>query len=225
VLLSQTAEAPGLAGTSDETEASTIALMVNSKRRKYRGNKEKYIPQQETKQEAQSRFQSSISKSWKIAVGAITVTATILGLATGYLSLVSRVGVSPATSLDLRDPFSTPFVLSNDGQVGINNIDFTCKLLSVKTKTLVFDNLDFSSSSQISAMEPGEKSSVTCAFRRAFEMSEPVVSADIVISATFRPDYVPWSVKRELRFVAARDVTDILHWFPQPYSRTKSSKK
>jgi hypothetical protein len=62
---------------------------------------------------------------WVIALGVLSSIAA---------SLYLRVLVTPLTSLQPSNPFSTPFLLTNDGYLSIHAVEFSCGLNDVITK-------------------------------------------------------------------------------------------
>ncbi len=159
-------------------------------------------------------------------MGVITLLATSLGFVTGYLSLVPRISVSQTFALNPAAPFSAPFVVSNDGPLGINEISFSCLLLYVESSHRNrFIDVLLSDQLTIVGMEPGEKVTIRCPFERFVKLSEsdPIVRGDIVLIVEFRPDLVPWQVKRQLRFITLHGFDGRLYWYPQPYSRIGSN--
>ena len=51
-----------------------------------------------------------------------------LGIVSGYFGLLQRISVSQNEQLDPSDPFSSPFIVSNDGPLPIENVLFRCGL-------------------------------------------------------------------------------------------------
>jgi hypothetical protein len=141
----------------------------------------------------------------------------ILGVVTGYLSLVPRISVEQPELLDISNPFSTPFILSNDGPLGLNDVDFSCGLNQIENTlhTKVHDSR-VTGIARIIRMEPGEKASVPCEF--PFGPGPPLISADITMIVKFRPDFVFQRKSRYFRFMTAAAKDGTLRWFPEPSS-------
>ena len=58
--------------------------------------------------------------------------SSLVGIA-GFLFLVyPRISVSPGTSLDLNNPFQTPFILKNDGYLSIFDINYSLGIENVE---------------------------------------------------------------------------------------------
>jgi hypothetical protein len=165
---------------------------------------------------AATHAQATISKSWKIMAGAVTLLATSLGIATGYLSLLPRVSVSQNQPLDPANLFSAPFIVSNDGPLGINDVQILCDLQKVKTGTGGIENIAITSPGlHVDGMEPGERATFPCG--PPIKISPD--SADVIFVVEFRADFVPWRTKRYFRFVTMNGSGGQLFWYPQAYDR------
>src|SRR5579864_8182428 len=77
----------------------------------------------------QGRIRRTVSKSWKITAGLLTLLATILGVVTAILSLVPKISVSALEAQDPAIPFPAPFSVSNDSSLGINKVKMSCILI------------------------------------------------------------------------------------------------
>jgi hypothetical protein len=164
-----------------------------------------------------------LSRSWKIVVGAVALLATSLGIASGYLSLVPKVTFEQNQPLDPLDPFSTPFVASNDGPLGINDVQFDCwseNLNSLKKSHVGHIHIR-NPRRNLEGMEVGEKTTIPCEFSAAFELKSdnPLVGADIVLRTDFRPDFVFWHTYRDFRFRTLKGSDGRLYWYPFAWSR------
>lgn len=159
----------------------------------------------------------TISRISKWLVGGITLVATSLGIVTAYLSLIPRLSASPTQSLDLNNPFSALFIMSNDGPLGINDLDFSCHIYNVGSV------LDASVSAittrmniRSKRMEPGEKISAPCDPSPLIRVEGQLASADVAVVVRFRPDFVWWTKYRIFRFVTLKSSDGHLYWFPVP---------
>jgi len=150
----------------------------------------------------------------------ISLVATPLGIVTGYLALVPKISISQNLPLAPADPFSAPFVVSNDGPLGINNVRIFCQAIKVRAEAQNFQAESLKMQNfipPISGMEAGEKLSAPCWF--PIHTREPITEADIAFRITFRPDFVPWEAKREFRFVMTVGAEGKTYWYPEPYTR------
>lgn len=163
------------------------------------------------------QLRNTISKSWKLVGVAVTLLATSLGIVTGYLSLVPKISVSQNQPLNPNELFSTPFIISNDGPLGINNIDFVCWMRDIQVGASAIKNVGLTSPSlHAEGMEPGERATYPCGPTVSLH---PLTSADVVFEVKFRPDFVPWRISRRFRFVTMQTSDGQLVWYPQPFNR------
>ena len=78
-------------------------------------------------------------RAWHIAKRTAQISGTvigylaaILGIVTGYLALLQHVSVSQNEQLDPANAFSSPFIVSNDGPLPMENARFRCGIVDVK---------------------------------------------------------------------------------------------
>jgi len=136
--------------------------------------------------------------------------------------------VSQSQPLNPADPFSTPFIVADDGPLGINAIKFTCLLIDVETvhQNRFIDVGLLSEALSVDGMDPGEKATVPCVFRSFFGLSpsDPIAKGNVAMVVEFRPDFVPWRIRRKSRFMTLRASDGNLYWYPQPYSRLPATQ-
>jgi len=146
-----------------------------------------------------------------------------LGFATAYLSLIPRISVSQNQPLDVDDPFSAPFVVSNDGPLGINGLQFSCRIYNIETKGSKISNIETSMLLGAKQMEPGERATVPCDTMPMVPPKGPLVSGDLAVVVSFRADFTWWRKSRAFRFVAQHTPDGRVYWYPQPFSGPVSS--
>ena len=167
---------------------------------------------------------SSTYKNILAVIGqVIGYAAAILGLITGYVALIPRISVSQSQPLDVNDPFSTPFIVSNDGPLPLMNVKFSCAIRDlVDTKgdrATVGDQKGLGpeiTAPQLVSDEisPGERSTIPCA--SPFRFPTPLASGDVSIVVRFRIGYTFLPSKRISRFVTVKAADGHLYWYPQP---------
>ena len=146
-----------------------------------------------------------------------------LGFVTGYLSLIPRLSVVQDHPLDENNPFSTPFIVSNDGPLGINDLQFSCVLFNVRnTVGGGVSNVETSMALGGKRMEPGERATVPCD-TMPLVPTGILASADVAVKISFRPDFTWWRKLRAFRFVTYHASDGHLYWYPQPLSGPISS--
>jgi hypothetical protein len=140
--------------------------------------------------------------------------ATLLSLG-GYYTFVPRLSVSASSALNPSDPFSTPFILSNDGNLSIYAIKYSCELNLIETDTdIVFKNSRISNfTSQRTELEPSGKDTFSCPFSSVVGFSGPRVAiADVTLAVSFQT-YFNYPSKRTFRFVTETASDKKLYWF------------
>ncbi len=170
-----------------------------------------------------SPLRRNISKSVKMVGVGIGLLATSLGIITGYLALVPRLSVTQNQPLNLDDPFSTPFILSNDGPLGVNDAKFSCYVFHLASApagrlssgTSTIDEVGASQGLVAKRMEPGERATIPCSLQ-PFTLMNPVKTGDVAVQVDFRPDFVFWRQTRSFRFVTLKSSDGHLYWYPEP---------
>jgi hypothetical protein len=153
-----------------------------------------------------------------------------LGIVTGYLALLPRVSVSQNEQLDPSNTFSSPFIISNDGPLPMENVRFTCGIVDVKHEngpemvgdanfgTTFFVLKDKNGKPSVMnfgslEMMPGERSTMPSC---SYPWLNPIENADVGIVVDFRIGYSFFSTRRIFRFGTLKDSAGKLHWFPLP---------
>jgi hypothetical protein len=166
----------------------------------------------------------------QIAGTVIGFFAAILGIVTGYLALLPRISVSQNDQLDPSNTFSSPFIISNDGPLPIENVRFACGIIDVKHENgpEMIGDQNFGSrffvmhdkEGKIAGfnlgspeMLPGERSTIPSC---SYPWLNPVEYANIGIVVEFRIGYTPFPGRRVFRFGTLKDAAGKLHWFPFP---------
>ncbi len=123
------------------------------------------------------------------------------------------------TPLDVTDPFSTPFSISNDGAFSIYDVMFHC----------YFKNVALAGGSSISGIsveeavppiktiEAGEKANYKCLLSAPEAPSGS--RADIYVVASYQPKFLPYRIEKPYRFVMQQGSDKQWHWFQQPVAK------
>lgn len=153
-------------------------------------------------------------------LGTIGLLSAVLGIVSGWVALVPHVSATQTQPLNLSDPFSTPFIVSNDGPLAIRDVNFECYSFSIRTqgpppseiKNIGFVPMDAS----LLRMKPGERATVPCFF--PITSDDPLQSADVVLLVRFKIAFIPWlpCCENDYRFQTSRAGDKNLYWFPQP---------
>lgn len=151
--------------------------------------------------------------SWKVAV----TLATLLGIASGWVAMVPRISVSQTQALDPTDPFSTPFIVENQGPLPMMNVVVNCALGNTSAgawQMMMGDSDIFQMSPEQHFKEvlPGERGTIPCGYRFA----EKVNYSDVTLIVSFRVAFTLFHMERKFRFVTALGQDRNLYWFPEP---------
>jgi hypothetical protein len=147
----------------------------------------------------------------------------------GYHFFDPRMSISAATALNPSDPFSVPFVLSNDGNVSIHCVSYIWIFNSVESeKGTIFDHVEIRDSRYIRArLYPSEKDTFRCLFARNFaslRLYLPIKYADMILRVLYRPSFRFSQQSKYFRFVMQRSTDNQLYWFPQSLVFSEVSK-
>ena len=71
-------------------------------------------------------------RTFKIVVGTAILAAPLFGILTGLFWFVTSASVSQDVPIDLVNPFSTPFLINNDGNASINSVQVDCRVTDMK---------------------------------------------------------------------------------------------
>jgi hypothetical protein len=182
------------------------------------------------------RWGTSISYTWAITWAAIVGLSVILGVVGTVYALTPKIAVQPYGSLDPNDPFSVPFIITNEGTLPIHNVSSNYMVNNIKgvkvgeeenacdscPKIQGINGIGSESSDPISKIEAGEK---TPLFVGAMKLTRPngeiidtatASNAEIVITVKYRPDWIPWRQERHWRFVTVTNAEGQLVWVPVP---------
>ena len=185
------------------------------------GKAPKYIQERRMDQprsEAKPK-RSLIQAVVKGILGTIGLLSAVLGIVSGWVALVPHVSATQTQPLNVTDPFSTPFIVANEGPLGIRDVTFECFSFSIERQgppPALFQNMGFvPMDAFIKGMKPGERATVPCFFPVIFK--DPLQSADVVLIVRFKVPFIPWvPFENDYRFQTSRAGDGNLYWFPQP---------
>jgi hypothetical protein len=156
-----------------------------------------------------------------IALLVLLLAITLLGIAGAWLSVLPEISVSQTQPLNAADPFSIPFVVSNNGPLSVNSLNFTCVPINIETshQSRVIPSGFRSESVPINKLEPGKKAGFPCTFRKVlgfweFSPSQPMTMGNIDIFIEYRPAFVFWKITQQFQFATFPDRDHKLYWKP-----------
>jgi hypothetical protein len=180
------------------------------------GKTPKAIRDRRKEERPKKKSQDKPSPGWDWKFGAGIVLA-IAGLILGALGLQARPTVSLDQPLDPRDIFSSPFVISNDGALGLNDVDvysYVVRAVDVNGNVNQNQAVDHYAP-PAKRLDAGEKRTVP--FRSVAHDPNPLVSADVALIVDFTPSYLPfWNKERAYRFTTVVQANGRPRFVPQP---------
>jgi hypothetical protein len=161
-----------------------------------------------------------LKKLFKFIIGAAATLGTVMGTLAIIYPAISVTANDPLKSID---PFTALFIVSDDGSLPINSVNFECKINhAITSHENTFDSVGLKSSQfYLQNLSPGEKTSAPCPFNSTIKMSQDDIflSADINIIVNYK--VFSWPQIREFRFTLYRASEGKAHWYPQPASALK----
>jgi len=116
------------------------------------------------------------------------------------------------SALDPSEPFSTPFVVSNDYVLAATSVDVRCYLNALDFELNVrVRRVGARSIATISRIGPFDKQTVYCKPMMDFA-EHRLLRGDISITMHFRLPLYPWPVTKQARFVTAKAADGQLRW-------------
>jgi hypothetical protein len=155
-----------------------------------------------------NRTVGKISKGWRIALGVFGALAT---LPTLYAIYSPQVGLTPTPPAG-NSSLSAPFILKNEGQFSIHNIETTCAINHAQDVSegfimsgIMFDSL----TDNFKEIGSGEEVNVRCR-----DPNGQINVADVIISITYRPSFTFGRRTKRSRFVTRPAADGKMQWMP-----------
>ena len=156
-----------------------------------------------------------IDRPWRLIV-AVSVILTII---VSFLSLSPSIVVLPAQPLDIKDPMTTPFVVTNESLLPIHSVEILCGVNKVYSSKMT---------SGVESLSLGyakppisiilHKEQETFFIPPIFNFKAPIDTGDITVDISYRPDFLFWRKHHSIRFVTVKDSSGIVRWYPKPLS-------
>ena len=155
-------------------------------------------------------------RTFKIVVGTAILAAPLFGILTGLFWFVTSASVSQDVPIDLVNPFSTPFLINNDGNASINSVQVDCRVTDMKLgrSNEVRDVNSKDDIQPIADLRSGQQRAVSCSPH--VWVNSPIDSANVELLVSYRPAWAPWISKHKLfRFKTAKTSNGETHWVRQ----------
>jgi hypothetical protein len=172
------------------------------------------IPIQKKEQaKARTKKQTVFQKNRRVPRMIVGAVSFLIGIA-GFLFLVyPRISVYPGISLDLRNPFQTPFMIKNDGYLPLYNIKYS--LIAERMELVngtTFINSGGSINNTVDKLSPNKSSALF--MNRIFAMPPNFVKyARVFIHVTYRPFLMPFTFTEHIRFKTEINANGEYVWF------------
>jgi len=151
----------------------------------------------------------------------VLIVLAIVGFGITVLTVFPRISVSNLEAIDVLDPFSTPFLISNDGYLPLYNVEFLVAIRRLEriggggiTGTDDFQSKFTTPDFSAPIFRPTEKFSLYAG--RIVKAHNSVSFADIAIVIEFRPMLWPFRRSSQFRFVTQKGADGKLYWMARP---------
>jgi hypothetical protein len=144
--------------------------------------------------------------------------SAICGIVSFYYEFSPNVSVTPHVGFAGRNPLATPFVITNNSHLDLNNVSVTCIFPEVQYThghTLKRSRLNLESIESLS-VAAGESLTISC--EQLFGTDRELLSATAKINVTFKVFPYEWFriEHRTFLFDANRSENGNWFWLPQP---------
>ena len=144
----------------------------------------------------------------------ISVTILICTSLSGLMTFAPVLTVDVGAPLDPNNPFSSPFIVSNDMIVPLFGVTIKCKYDEVTFEGGgPFDNTTVGSEETLSIMAPHQKTTAPC--QRGFNINAPLKSGITTIAVSYSPFLWPFKTSKIRQFKAEMNADKKIIWLPQ----------
>lgn len=149
-----------------------------------------------------------------------------IALIVGFVALFyPKISVYASSSLDPQSALLTPFVISNDGNIPINDVQYRLGVQEIRFTNgqKMIGQPNFTSSfsgpgNSVAKISPDEKFTILSPLQ--FNPSGIVAFADIAVIIDFNPAFLPFKMHKVFRFITSTGADGKLYWYAQPVSKT-----
>jgi hypothetical protein len=168
-----------------------------------------YVPKRTDKRQQRPDKGKDSSRKSRPSLGLIlTALGLIVALYVAELELRPKPTMSLESPLDPDDALSTPFVLSNDGLLSLEDVKVAVIMKGFEDSrhnTVSIGATDWSVLPMSHELKPGDKKTIPAPFNRLIKTSDPVIAGEFAVVISFKPECVPfWQTYRGFRFAVAR---------------------
>jgi hypothetical protein len=126
------------------------------------------------------------------------------------------VTISPSVTPSGNE-LETPFVITNDGPVSLYDLRFECVIRRLQVGGITIENHETRTGDAISSLGVGRHITTPGCVNALVKYRDEVASirrAEISIAVFFSTWLPPWRHEARQGFVAVRDPTNMLRWYP-----------
>ena len=150
--------------------------------------------------------------SLKRAVKWISVTVLICAALSGLMAFAQVLTIDVGTPQDPNDPFSYPFIVSNNMPVPLFGVTLVCREEGTFEGGETFDNKT-NSEETLSVMGPHRKTTAPC--HKGFDIKAPLASGTVSIGVSYSPFLWPFKMSAIRQFKAEVNADKKTLWLPQ----------
>jgi hypothetical protein len=145
-----------------------------------------------------------------------SILSTIISII-GVFSFIPKVDVSTAEPFEPNNPFSTPFIISNEGTFTISQIDFVCDVVKVQAayNNSMSKNKIENFTPTISSLKAGMKETVFCPEVAGIFPRDRYEKAELEMKVTFNAWWIPVNQVKTFRFIGAKNTKGEIKWIPK----------
>lgn len=147
------------------------------------------------------------------------------------MTFYPKVDVSAGPPMNPQNIFLTPFIISNEGLLNLNNVDIVVALNEIKIAngpTLKSYDAPFAPrfflfNSTLSTLAPGEKYTISNPFIYHLSpmIDRGVEYADIAVIVKFTILPLHLNMERSFRFRTSKTADGIINWYREPMAANK----
>jgi hypothetical protein len=181
-------------------------------------SKRKHISEalRKTKDPPKATKNTNLERNLRIdAVGIAGLILAVIGLL-GLIALWPRPSMDTQEPLNEQDPFSTPFVFSNDSYWDFRNLRFRCNAWNLADANRnTFEHVNtYNLIPPAQTLRAGDKQTIPCTI--AIKFGARIVRADVELIANYDLFLIPWTEEKRFRFQLAIGANNRYRWLRQP---------
>ena len=151
--------------------------------------------------------------SLKRAVKWISVSVLICAALSGLMAFAPVLTIDVGTPQDPNNPFSYPFIVSNNMLVPLFGVTLVCREEGKFEGGGTFDNKTDGSEETLPIMAPHRKTTAPC--HRGFDIKAPLESGTVTVAVSYSPFLWPFKLSTIRQFKTDMKADKKPIWLPQ----------